>query len=79
MPAALSVEEVRVVLAVSRFPVQGEYWLPARWLRSTGLLFSEAIQLRVKDLDFAQLAPSMREGKGVKGRIVVVPQSPLLN
>lgn len=57
--------------------VQGAHRLLGRWLCSTGLLFIEAIQLRVKDLDFPQLAPIMREEKGAKGRVIMVPHSPL--
>lgn len=71
LPVVLSVDEVRVVLA----GLQGEHRLLARLLYGTGLRISEALQLRVKDLDFAQRALIVREGKGAKDRVVMLPHS----
>jgi integrase len=36
---------------------------------------SEALQLRVKDVDFAHQALIVREGKGGKDRVLMLPQS----
>jgi integrase len=44
-------------------------------LYGTGLRISEALQLRVKDLDFAHQAVIVRAGKGDKDRVVMLPQS----
>lgn len=63
LPVVLSVEEVRCVLA----GLQGEHLLLARLLYGTGLRITEALQLRVKDVDFAQRALIVREGKGRQG------------
>ena len=71
LPVVLSVDEVRRALA----GLQGEHLLLARLLYGTGLRITEALQLRVKDLDFAQRALIVREGKGAKDRVVMLPQS----
>jgi len=71
LPVVLSAEEVRGVLA----GLQGEHLLLARLLYGTGLRITEALQLRVKDLDFAQRALIVREGKGAKDRVVMLPQT----
>ena len=42
---------------------------------NTGLRIAEALQLRVKDVDFGQRALIVREGKGAKDRVVMLPQS----
>lgn len=71
LPVVMSVEEVGTVLAA----MQGEHLLLARLLYGTGLRITEALQLRVKDVDFAQRALIVREGKGAKDRVVMLPQS----
>ena len=47
----------------------------ARLLYGTGMRISEALQLRVKDVDFAHQALIVREGKGGKDRVLMLPQS----
>lgn len=71
LPVVLSIEEVRRVLQ----GMSGEPLLLARLLYGTGLRITEALQLRVKDVDFAQRALIVREGKGAKDRVVMLPQS----
>lgn len=58
LPVVLSADEVSRVLA----GLSGEHLLLAQLLYGTGLRITEALQLRVKDLDFAQRAPTVREG-----------------
>ncbi|MFG6446808.1 integron integrase [Roseateles sp. BYS180W] len=72
LPVVLSIEEVGQLLA--QMP-PGEHSLLARLLYGTGLRISEALQLRVKDLDFAQRALIVRAGKGGKDRVVMLPQA----
>ncbi len=72
LPVVLSVEELNRLLA--QMP-PGEHRLLARLLYGTGLRISEALQLRVKDLDFAQRALIVRAGKGGKDRVVMLPQA----
>ncbi len=70
LPVVLSVPEVREVLA----QMTGEHLLLAQLLYGTGLRITEALQLRVKDLDFGHRAVIVREGKGAKDRVVMLPQ-----
>jgi integrase len=49
--------------------------LLAQLLYGTGLRITEALQLRVKDVDFSQRAVIVREGKGAKDRVVMLPLS----
>ena len=74
LPVVLSVDEVLAVLA----RLQGEHQLLARLLYGTGLRITEALCLRVKDIDFAQRAIYVRQGKGGKDRVVMLPQSLVL-
>ena len=47
--------------------LQGEHQLLARLLYGTGLRITEALCLRVRDIDFAQRAIYVRQGKGGRG------------
>jgi site-specific recombinase XerD len=46
-----------------------------RLLYGTGLRLMEALRLRVKDIDFAHRAIIVREGKGFKDRVVMLPDA----
>lgn len=70
LPVVLSQDEVRQVL----HGMTGEHRLLAQLLYGTGLRITEALQLRVKDLDFGHRAVIVREGKGAKDRVVMLPQ-----
>lgn len=52
-----------------------DYRLFAQLLYGTGLRLTEGLQLRVKDLDFDHGAIIVREGKGGKDRVVMLPAS----
>lgn len=71
LPVVLSVDEVVGVLG----QMHGVHQLLARLLYGTGLRITEALCLRVKDVDFAQRAIYVRQGKGDKDRVVMLPQS----
>lgn len=71
LPVVLTPEEIQAVLG----QLSGVHGLLARLLYGTGLRITEALQLRVKDLDFGQRAIVVREGKGGKDRVVMLPQS----
>lgn len=49
--------------------------LAIRLIYGTGMRLSEALRLRVKDLDFDGLSITVREGKGDKDRITMLPAS----
>ena len=71
LPVVLSPDEVVAVLQ----SLDGVHGLLARLLYGTGLRIEEALQLRVKDVDFANQAVFVRAGKGGKDRIVMLPRS----
>lgn len=71
LPAVLSREEVARLLAL----MQGEHRLFAQLLYGTGMRITEALQLRVKDIELDHGAIIVREGKGGKDRAVMLPRS----
>lgn len=71
LPVVLSQAEVMAVLA----HLEGTHRLLAQLLYGTGMRITEGLQLRVKDLDFEHGAVIVREGKGGKDRVVMLPQS----
>ena len=76
LPTVLSRTEVEQILSV----MDGETALLAKLLYGTGMRLREGLRLRVKDLEFAQRAIIVREGKGGKDRVVLLPdilESPL--
>jgi integron integrase len=71
LPVVLSREEVRVVLD----EMDGGMWLMASLMYGAGLRLSECLTLRVQDLDFAQGEILVRNGKGAKDRVTMLPES----
>lgn len=71
LPNVLSREDVRRLLAAMR----GQPALMAQLLYGSGLRLGECCQLRIKDLDLDRLELVVREGKGVKDRITMIPES----
>lgn len=70
LPVVLSRVEVSRILTL----LDGEHRLLAQLLYGTGMRISEALQLRVKDLDFEHSTIVVREGKGGKDRAVMLAQ-----
>ena len=71
IPSVLTVAEVDRLLAF----MEGETALIARLLYGTGMRLMEGVSLRVKDVDFARNVIVVREGKGAKDRVVMLPRS----
>lgn len=71
LPVVLSVEEVRRVLA----GLEGDLWLVCSLLYGTGMRLLEGLRLRVKDVDFARGEILIRDGKGMKDRVTMLPRS----
>ena len=71
IPAVLTIGEVSALLG----QLHGEVGLLARLLYGTGMRLSEGLGLRVKDLDFERFVLVVRQGKGGKDRVVMLPQS----
>lgn len=70
-PVVLTRDEVAAVLQ----RMSGVPALAARLLYGTGLRLMEGVRLRVKDVDFARSEITVRDGKGMKDRVTVLPQS----
>jgi integron integrase len=74
LPTVLTRDEVmRVINAMS-----GTYQLMAKLLYGSGLRISECIRLRVKDIEFDQHFLTVRDGKGEKDRVTILPESLLV-
>ena len=71
LPVVLTEEEVEALLA----RMSGSSGLVARLLYGSGLRLLEAARLRVKDLDLERLEILVRDGKGAKDRVTMVPES----
>jgi integron integrase len=71
LPTVLSKTEVNQVLS----GMQGLHQLMARLLYGCGLRLMECLRLRVKDIDFEQSQVAVRDGKGEKDRLTMLPAS----
>jgi integron integrase len=69
LPVVLTREQVHAVLRNMR----GVAWIQASLLYGAGLRLMECSRLRVKDIDFDQRRITVREGKGGKDRVTVLP------
>jgi integron integrase len=76
LPVVLSRDEVAQLLdAVDRLDTQEPYGLMARLMYGAGLRLMECCRLRVKDVDLARRTLTIRQGKGDKDRVVMLPRS----
>jgi integron integrase len=71
LPVVLSRNEVRSVLD----RMTGVYGLMATLLYGTGMRLMECVRLRVKDVDFERKEITIRDGKGGKDRVTMLPNS----
>ncbi len=73
LPVVLTPTEVRELL----LHVDGTPGLVAQWLYGTGMRLLEALRLRLraKDVEFARREVVVREGKGNKDRVTVLPEN----
>lgn len=69
LPVVLTQEEAQTVLS----RLKGSHWLVAGLLYGSGLRIMEALRLRVKDLEFTRGEILVREGKGFKDRVTMLP------
>lgn len=70
LPTVLTAAEVDAVLK----HLPGGFWLIGSLMYGAGLRLMEGLRLRVKDLDFNHRAVMVRDGKGGKDRITILPQ-----
>ncbi len=71
LPVVLTVSEVQAVLS----RLTGTHALIASLLYGGGMRLMEAVRLRVKDVDFARHEIIVREGKGFKDRVTMLPEA----
>lgn len=71
LPVVLSKNEVGKILA----RMDGTYALMAQLLYGTGMRLMECCRLRVKDIDFERREILIRDGKGAKDRVTMLPES----
>lgn len=71
VPVVFTREEVQRVLG----ELKGVYAILGGMLYGCGLRLSEVLSLRVKDIDFGYRQVTVRDGKGGKDRVTVLPQS----
>jgi integron integrase len=71
LPVVLTREEVQKILVA----LDGTHWLIGSLLYGAGLRIMEALRLRVKDVDFSRKEILVRDGKGFKDRVTMLPQA----
>ena len=71
LPVVLTPTEVRTLLQ----HMDGTAGLVAELLYGTGMRLLEGLRLRVKDVEFARREIVVREGKGGKDRVTVLPEN----
>ena len=70
LPVVLTQSEAQAVLA----HMDGQQGLLARLLYGTGMRLMEGVRLRVKDVDFQMRQIVVRDGKGEKDRVTMLPE-----
>jgi integron integrase len=71
LPVVFTRDEARSVL----LRLDGAKWLMASLLYGAGLRLMECVRLRVKDVDFARNQITVRDGKGGKDRVTMLPHA----
>jgi integron integrase len=71
IPSVLTQAEVSALLGA----MDGTTELLAKLLYGTGMRLSEGLKLRIKDVDFDRHVLVVRDGKGGKDRVVMLPRS----
>lgn len=72
LPSVLTIAETQALLRRLPNDTNG---LIIRLLYGTGMRIKECLRLRIKDIDFARLTITIREGKGGKDRVTMLPAS----
>jgi integron integrase len=55
--------------------LSGDKWLMASLMYGAGLRLMECLRLRVQDIDFARNEITVRDGKGARDRVTMLPES----
>jgi len=70
LPVVMTRQEVRAVIS----QLKGDKWLMAGLMYGAGLRLMECLRLRVQDIDFAANQIIVRDGKGNKDRVTMLPK-----
>jgi integrase len=71
LPVVFTDEKVRKILA----RLDGIYWIMGHLLYGSGLRLMECLRLRVKDIEFTQNQIVVRQAKGQKDRVTMLPKT----
>ena len=71
LPVVMTRDEVKAVLA----NLDSDKWLMASLMYGSGLRLMECLTLRVQDINFELSELTVRDGKGGKDRVTMLPQS----
>ena len=71
LPVVLTRPEIQALLS----RLQGTHWLIANMLYGTGMRIMECLRLRVKDIEFSRQEILIRDGKGFKDRVTMLPDT----
>jgi integron integrase len=71
IPVVMSRDEVRSVISL----LKDDKRLAARLMYGTGLRLSECLSMRIQDIDFDRSEILVRNGKGAKDRVTMLPES----
>ena len=71
LPVVMTREEVKAVLA----NLTGDKWLMVSLMYGAGLRLMECLRLRVQDVNFSRNEITVRDGKGSKDRLMMLPES----
>lgn len=71
LPVVFSRDEIKAILS----QYDGTRWILLSLMYGTGMRLMETVRLRVKDVDFAYKHILVRDGKGNKDRVTVLPNS----
>jgi len=69
LPVVLNRDEIQAILS----RLDGTPWLIASLLYGTGMRIMECLRLRVQDIDFKRREILIRDGKGFKDRVTMLP------
>ncbi len=71
LPVVFTHEEIREILA----HMDGIHWIMGHLLYGSGLRLMECLRLRVKDIEFTQNQIVVRQAKGQKDRVTMLPKT----
>jgi site-specific recombinase XerD len=72
LPSILSQDEIKAFFSVLNDP---KYFAIASTLYGSGLRLSECINLMIEDIDSSNMVITVRDGKGNKDRVTVLPEN----